>query len=73
MVALTIIHYLIANRLKVSICMHYNIFYVCMILTKWIAEIQRFFSEQGAFLFVIVQVQQQGSLETCIHVIPMPK
>ena len=39
-----------------------------MILTQQIAEIQRFISEQGAFPFVIVWVQQQGA-----HVIPMPE
>ena len=48
-------------------------FYVCMILTKQIAEIQRFISEQGAFPFVIVLGVAVGSLETCSHVIPMPE
>ena len=36
-------------------------FFTCMILTKQIAEIQRFISEQGAFPFVIVQVHEQGA------------
>ena len=36
-------------------------FYVCMILTKCIAEIQGFISEQGAFPFVIVWVWQWGA------------
>ena len=36
-------------------------FYVCMILTKQIAEIQEFISEQGAFPFVIVWVWQWGA------------
>ena len=32
-----------------------------MTLTQQIAEIQKFISEQGAFLFVIVWVWQQGA------------
>ena len=48
-------------------------FYVCMVLTKQIAEIQGFISEQGVFPFVIVQGAVVGSLETCTHVILMPE
>ena len=42
-----------------------NVFnhFTCMILTYLIAEIQKFISEQGAFPFVIVWVQQQGALK----------
>ena len=57
MIALTIIHYSIGNRLNVSICTHYNIFMYFYDLTKWIADIQRFISEQDSFPFDIVWVQ----------------
>ena len=57
-IALTYIHYLIMHALTDFMYIH---FFTCMILTKRIAEIQRFISEQGAFPFVIVQVQQWGA------------
>ena len=37
--------------------------FLCMILTKCIAEVQEFISEQGAFPFVIVWVQRWGALK----------
>ena len=45
--------------IKTFLCM-YTIF-TCMILTQWIAEIQRFISEQGMFPSVIVWVWQWGA------------
>ena len=63
-IALTYIHYLIDNlsnmhALNQYLCMY--TFFTCMILTQQIAKIQTFISEQGAFPFVIVWVQQWGA------------
>ena len=63
-IVLAYIHYSIDDMSNMSIMyalqnFMYVCFFTCMILTKQIAEIQRFISEQGVFPFVIVWVWQQ--------------
>ena len=59
----TYIHYSIEDLSSMHALKHfmYVHFFTCMILSQQIAEIQRFISEQGAFPFVIVWVQQWGA------------